>query len=710
MQIHKIKLLENIIMNDNFIRYSVNINKVEQCTFDILRKIEFKICNIFIVGSIINRTIILHVDSNIFIIISLNCPISELKINVGFWFLKNNEIEKVSNYVSIITLTEDEISLLKCPRIKLVVLYHEKNFPFPRFALGVADIASSLRDFAIGKVDICDMQIGKTLHDVEAEIRTEKPDIIGFSITFGQNDLLEQLLDSIYSINDYKPLVVIGGSLAYLNREHLLRKDYNIIICNSYGEKTMREIVSYWLSKENMPQTQGISFWGNDNNIIETPLLATKKDWNVYGLPELDILPEILNKKGVSTLETSRGCMNACSFCPRKSKGLWKNIEYSNLEKIMPYISKIYDQYEDIPRKLFLVDEEFFGNMDENITEERLKNISELFYHYRFMFESSARINQIYTSIRDESWHVRRANLLLYLKRMGLCKCLFGVESGVDEILKRFNKNTTSKENTLAVRMLSTLGLEYRTTYITYDPLMSMNELKESYIYQGRTDIILKENCESTENIYKNIEDKKYITEFSTNSPFYTKIPYMLVTMECLFDSKYTENVIKRGMVESFNTSMGKYNTKFIDNRIGLMSLYSQLWIDKNFALDYFLKSMMKVKSDNISGCIEKFRFLYKQASYIMLGMFLSFAERDISLLPQYTKPNDIRFIQFLISAENNFEVAIKKIIQNRLDDLRVMMGKQVHIIINCLDEVERCKFNKIYRDWLKNELKLINQ
>ncbi len=324
MQMHKIRRLEKIIMNDNFIRDGVNLDKIKNHIFDILRDIQLEVHNVYIVGSITNRTIVFHIKSNNCLVVSLNRSISEIKSDIGFWFLLKNKEYNVSDHTSIITLTDDEIYMLKAPNIKLVVLYHEINFPFPRFALGVADIASSLRDFAIGSVNISDMQIGKTLDDVKSEIETERPDIIGFSVTFGQTDLLEYLLNTIYKNDDYHPLIVIGGSLAYFNRDYLLKKDCNIIICNSYGEKTMRDIVNYWLNGIDKRQIQGISFLRENNEVVDTPTPSTLKDWAIYGMPELDVLPDILKSKGVITLETSRGCMNACSFCPRKSKAFGK--------------------------------------------------------------------------------------------------------------------------------------------------------------------------------------------------------------------------------------------------------------------------------------------------------------------------------------------------------------------------------------------------
>ena len=69
---------------------------------------------------------------------------------------------------------------------------------------------------------------------------------------------------------------------------------------------------------------------------------------------------------------------------------------------------------------------------------------------------------------------------------------LFGVESGVDSILERFNKETTGDQNALAIRTLSALGVPTRFTYITFDHLMTLEELKATYAFQGRTDLLLR--------------------------------------------------------------------------------------------------------------------------------------------------------------------------------------------------------------------------
>jgi hypothetical protein len=41
--------------------------------------------------------------------------------------------------------------------------------------------------------------------------------------------------------------------------------------------------------------------------------------------------------------------------------------------------------------------------------------------------------------------------------------------------------------------------------------------------------------------------------------------------------------------------SMGRVDARFADWRIGVASHWAQLWVDRNFALDYTLKSLEKV-------------------------------------------------------------------------------------------------------------------
>jgi hypothetical protein len=67
---------------------------------------------------------------------------------------------------------------LTYPHTHLISLYLKENFPLPRFALGIADIASRIRQNHIGRVTMSDMQFGLSKDDIVREILQDKPNLI----------------------------------------------------------------------------------------------------------------------------------------------------------------------------------------------------------------------------------------------------------------------------------------------------------------------------------------------------------------------------------------------------------------------------------------------------------------------------------------------------------------------------------------------------
>ena len=98
-----------------------------------------------------------------------------------------------------------------------------------------------------------------------------------------------------------------------------------------------------------------------------------------------------------------------------------------------------------------------------------------------FRWESSCRVDHIVHPGKGEEWHAGRVRFWRELLERGLRLMLFGVESGVDSILETFNKETTGSQNALAIRTLSALGVPTRFTYITFDQLMTLPELKATH-------------------------------------------------------------------------------------------------------------------------------------------------------------------------------------------------------------------------------------
>lgn len=214
------------------------------------------------------------------------------------------------------------------------------------------------------------------------------------------------------------------------------------------------------------------------------------------------------------------------------------------------------------------------------------------------------------------------------LLRRGLRRMLFGVESGVDTVLERFNKETTAQQNALAIRTLSALGVPTRFTYITFDHLMTLEELKATYAFQGRTDLLLRPLPHlPAQEIVRGVRDEAFVAQAAAGRPLHTAISYMLVSMECLIGAAYTRKVQAAGLAGEIRPSMGRVDARFADWRIGVASRWAQLWVDRNFALDYTLKSLEKVLDGQPRHAVREARVVLKDAAYTVLGEIIAAVE-----------------------------------------------------------------------------------
>lgn len=222
-------------------------------------------------------------------------------------------------------------------------------------------------------------------------------------------------------------------------------------------------------------------------------------------------------------------------------------------------------------------------------------------------------------------WHAGRAQMWRTLVQRGLRRMLFGVESGVDSILERFAKETTGQQNALAIRTLSALGVPTRFTYITFDHLMTLEELKASYDWQGRTDLLLRPLPHLTPaQIARGVRDEDFVAKTAAGAPLHSAISYMLVSMECLIGAAYTRKVQAAGLAGTARPSMGRVDARFADWRIGVASHWAQSWVDRNFALDYTLKSLEKILDGQPRHTVREARMILKNAAYTVLGEMIT--------------------------------------------------------------------------------------
>lgn len=541
-------------------------------------------------------------------------------------------LDRPFSWVSRAHITPAGLDRLTRPRLLLTALYHPEYFPLPRFPLGISDLARAARATLLGHVELMDMQLGVGLSDIMERITTDRPEIVGISATFGQYDLMLSLLDEITS-DEASPLVVVGGSLTARNERMLLDRYPDLLVARGAGEATIADVLAHWHGDLDRDQIRGIGYRdaarGEGTLTIgrarRTATLANRARSDIW--PELDLLPRTFEHHGVAQLETSRGCTNYCSFCPRGHKGTWAGAAPDALGWVLDAFAEVFDERPDISRTLYLVDEEFIGRDEDAVS--RALAVADMLHSRGFGWETSCRVDQVVRLDRDQAWHVERGYLWRQLVKRGLRRCLFGIESGVTSILERFNKETTGEQNALAVRTLSALGVPTRFTYITFDHLMTAEELHATHAFQGRTDLILRPlpHLSVAEIIY-GVRDEAFVAEHATGQPFHEAISYMLVSMECLIGAAYTRAAQAAGLTGAVRPSMGRVDARFADWRIGVLSHRAQLWVDRNFALDYTLKSLEKLADGDRRRAIRETRVVLKRVGYELLGGMLALLDR----------------------------------------------------------------------------------
>ncbi|WP_216641987.1 MULTISPECIES: B12-binding domain-containing radical SAM protein [Nocardia] len=601
-------------------------------------------------------------------------------------------MERSDHAVSPVGLTTDGHRRLAHPHIKLVGLYHPEFFPLPRFPLGISDLARSVRATLLGVTSLVDMQLGTSMDELLEHLESDRPEILGISATFGQHDLLEKLLAYVESLVD-PPMVVAGGSLVARNERSLLADHPTMLVARGAGEPTIQDVAAYWHGDIAIHDVRGIGYAGGPRGTDVLTIRPYRKTAVVPNrlqtdiLPELDLLEPTLRSHGVAQLEGSRGCTNFCSFCPRGHKGSWCGSTGTDLSWILDRMHGVFQRHPHVSRTIYFVDEEFIGEDDRDGT--RTRELATQIHSRDFRWETSCRVDQVVDPDRDRDWHLARIRLWRDLPRLGLRRCLFGIESGVTTILDRFNKETTAEQNAKAIRTLSILGVPTRFTYITFDHLMSFEELEESVRFQGRTDLILRRDSDIDDaTAVDRLDDDEFVRARSGGVPFYQGISYMLVNMECLIGAAYTRKVVDAGLAGEIQPSMGRVDAEYADWRIGVLADSGQRWIDRNFALDYTLKSLEKILDGHHKTEVRSARVLLKDAAYRLLVEMVDLAREF-----------DLDVAQNVLLADR-----VREAMDAHLQDLADSVSAMIDRLANVLSVDENRLLAQQYANWTSVE------
>lgn len=645
------------------------------------------IVRVIVSGETHNTTLYVICDDQVLAI----TPFSHIEDNTIF--KEFHDVVQLSHgSYSIFHLNDRLDERLNLPKVALINPCVIENFPVPRLSLSIGLLGAMLRKEQAAQVRIFDMQMDLSTDVIQELVLNFGADIVGISISYGQLNIAEEIIAALYDLIDHDFLscdVVVGNIIPASNPDYFLKKYPKLTIAMSEGEYTIIDLVKHFKGKISREEIRNIAYLA-DGKIVRT--FGDAVQMSDIPLPALDTLPDLAQRKGALTLETSRGCQwNVCTFCPREHKSSsWKVFSNAKIIEYFQAFSKVCDIY-GIPKRLFLADEEFIGGENDNDESERVSDLANklILSNLSFEFDAAARVDQVYVPKNDLKWHLDRMHMWHMAHNAGMYRLFLGVESGSDSQLRRYGKGINTEQSIIAIRIITGLGIPLRFGFITFDPLMEgFKEIKENIYFLERTDAFMKPlpiDKLGYEQVFKSLlEDEDFVQSYKADIPIYSSISYMLASMEVLINSRYrmmvknAERLRGKSLIineDNPDVNMGRYTVRYVNSVIEQISISSQKWIDRHFGLAYTVKSLYKTAPPNAKSHLMQWMVDYRKTSLELLKSFVCIFdedEEDVRTFIHSIEDRDlVSLLQYL--RQNKTSIPLENIIvtlMNKLDDM----------------------------------------
>jgi hypothetical protein len=276
---------------------------------------------------------------------------------------------------------------------------------------------------------------------------------------------------------------------------------------------------------------------------------------------------------------------------------------------------------------LSIVDEDAFGQegMDAGSHEPLIVSLVETAGPLGVGLEIYTRLEQLFSRRRARSASVDR---LEQLRRMApsLVRVFVGVESGCDSQLRRYAKGQTTSEAIDALRAGSLLGLPLEFGFITFDPLLSADELIENIEFLLRTDVLPSARPElDGEQIYALLQSGSDGEKFR-GGPVFARVAYMATELELFANSAYLRRLRKSHpeLIGAYDEAFARYAYRYRSREVGTIAAWCRVWTEGTFKPIYRMRlagRANKGPSNPYENAIRR----YRAATF---GLLLSLAGR----------------------------------------------------------------------------------
>ncbi len=298
-------------------------------------------------------------------------------------------------------------------------------------------------------------------------------DVIGVSIHINGLGVFEHIYKLCCKC-EFHGLIVAGNSVATFAYQQLLEKYPNIVCSIGEGEHTFKNIIQSYASGHFEPvYIPNLAYLEHGNLVV-----TKRKQFDLQGyLPPLRVFnQQIRANGGIARIEASRGCAwNKCNFCGAAHKYNLTGWRPIDLEVIL-------DQLVELSQAklttVYFCDEDFIGN-DSGRFAVLVERIRQKMETGEISFDMKFFISVKPTDLIDQA----NIKIIEQFIKCGLKDLFVGLESGCDSQLRRYNKCTNVRINSIVtniIKELSQKGLTIDIGFIFFDFSMVPQEVEEN--------------------------------------------------------------------------------------------------------------------------------------------------------------------------------------------------------------------------------------
>ena len=261
------------------------------------------------------------------------------------------------------------------------------------------------------------------------EIRraVEEADVVGVS---AMTPFLMRALEWGGYAKSRGKITLMGGPHATVDPHTLLDSGSIDFVFMGEAEITIREFIPRMEDKAALKEVKGLAFFDDDGRKVVTEERPFNRELDTVPFPAWHLLPieEYFhrNKERLFYIFTSRGCPYSCVFCQKKLTG--RGFRTRSVENILDELELIVKNYR--PGNILFIDELFTCRRDRVIA------ICDAIHRrgLSFNWACETRVDRV------------DYDLMMEMRRAGMRRIYFGVESGSPRSLGTLNKRFTVEQ------------------------------------------------------------------------------------------------------------------------------------------------------------------------------------------------------------------------------------------------------------------------